>query len=94
MYNIARYWVWRSQLLPRDALPAPGDGRPRTREDGIRLFQALFQRYLRLNPEDWKAAVDSVWATYPEDRIVFNIVPEEDDALQSLVLKELANKNL
>ena len=61
-------------------------------EDGIEKFQDLFQRYLTLNPEAWKDAFESVWETFPQDRVVFNIVPAENKELKSLVLQEIAKR--
>jgi hypothetical protein len=52
----------------------------------------LFQHYLTINPDGWKDAFDIVWNTYPEDRIVFGIVPAENEELQSLVMQELASR--
>ena len=43
-----------------------------------------------MNPDGWKDAFDNVWNTYPDDRIVFGIVPAENKELQSLVLQEIA----
>lgn len=93
LFNIARFWVWRSQLLPKNLLAAPGEDKPRTWEEGVRKFQDLFQGYLALNPDGWKDAFDSVWDTYPQDKIVFGIVPDANDELQSLVLKEIAKRS-
>ena len=61
-------------------------------EDGIDKFQDLFQRYLTLNPDAWIDAFESVWDTYPDDRIVFGIVPAENEELQSLVMQQLAKQ--
>jgi len=46
-----------------------------------------------LNPEAWKDAFESVWEIYPQDRVVFNMVPAENKELKSLVLQELAKRN-
>ena len=92
VFNIAKYWVWRSQLLPKNLMSAPGDSRPETWEEGVVKFQDLFQHYLTINPDGWKDAFDSVWGTYPEDRIVFGIVPAENEELQSLIMQALAKQ--
>jgi tetratricopeptide (TPR) repeat protein len=93
LFNIGRYWVWRSQLLPKKVLPVFRGGRQIFREDGIEKFQDLFQRYLTLNPEAWKDALESVWELYPQDHIIFNMVPSENQELKSRVLQELAKRN-
>jgi O-antigen ligase len=92
VFNIAKYWVWRSQLLPKNLMSAPGDSRPETWEEGVVKFQELFHHYLTINPAGWKDAFDSVWGTYPEDQIVFGIVPAENAELQSLIMQELAKQ--
>ena len=92
LFNIGRYWVWRSQLLPKKVLPVLRDGRQFFKDDGIEKFQDLFQRYLVLNPGGWKDAFESVWEVYPQDRVVFNIVPAENKELKSLVMQELARR--
>ena len=61
-------------------------------DDGIEKFQDLFQRYLVLNPDAWKDVFESVWEIYPQDRVVFNIVPTENKELKSRVLQELARR--
>ena len=93
LFNIGRYWVWRSQLLPKKILPVLRNGQQLFQEDGIEKFQDLFQRYLVLNPEAWQDAFESVWETYPQDRIVFGIVPAENKELKSRVLQEIAKQN-
>ena len=93
VFNIARYWVWRSQLLPKNLMAAPGASRPETWEEGVAKFQELFQHYLTINPDGWKDAFDSVWDTYPEDQIVFGIVPDENEEMKSLVLQEIAKRS-
>jgi hypothetical protein len=92
LFNIGRYWVWRSQLLPEKVLPVLRDAQQLFQNDGIEKFQDLFQRYLVLNPDAWKNVFESVWEIYPQDRVVFNIVPTENDELKSLVLQELARR--
>ena len=92
LFNIGRYWVWRSQLLPKKDMPVLRGSSQMFQDNGIKKFQGLFQRYLTLNPDAWKDAFDSVWDTYPDDRIVFGIVPEENEELQSLVMQELAKR--
>ena len=93
LFNIGRYWVWRSQLLPKKDMPVLRGSSQLFQDDGIEKFQDLFQRYLTLNPDAWKDAFESVWETYPQDRVVFNIVPAENKELKSLVLQELAKRN-
>ena len=90
LFNIGRYWVWRSQLLPKKVLPVLRDDQQLFQDDGIEKFQDLLQRYLVLNPDAWKDAFESVWESYPQDRVVFNIVPKENKELKSRVLQELA----
>ena len=92
LFNIGRYWVWRSQLLPKKVLPVLRDDQQLFQDDGIKKFQDLLQRYLVLNPDAWKDAFESVWESYPQDRVVFNIVPAENKELKSRVLQELATR--
>jgi O-antigen ligase len=58
-----------------------------TREDGIRKFQELFKRSLKLNRRDWKKAVERVWEYYPDEKIVMGVIPKDDKGL-SLKVKE------
>lgn len=92
LFNIGRYWVWRSQLLPEKDMPVLRDSPQMFKDDGIQKFQDLFQRYLILNPGRWKAVLDSVWDIYPQDRVAFGIVPTENAELKSLVLQEIAKR--
>ncbi|MEK6194294.1 MAG: hypothetical protein N2F24_08725, partial [Deltaproteobacteria bacterium] len=92
LFNIGRYWVWRSQLLPKKVLPVLRDDQQLFQDDGIKKFQDPLQRYLVLNPDAWKDAFESVWETFPQDRVVFNIVPAENKELKSLVLQEIAKR--
>jgi len=80
-------------LLPKKVLPVLRNAQQLFQEDGIEKFQDLFQRYLVLNPDAWKDAFESVWESYPQDRVVFNIVPAENKELKSRVLQELAIRN-
>jgi len=59
------------------------------REDGIRKFQQYFRRALALAPRNWKKAVERTRAYFPDDAVVMGIVPENDDALKSRVLRFL-----
>ena len=61
LFNIGRYWVWRSQLLPKKDMPVLRGSSQLFQDDGIEKFQDLFQRYLTLNPDAWKDAFESVW---------------------------------
>jgi hypothetical protein len=96
LLSVADYWVWRSQLLPKKDSPMPKgsalskDSPLVFRNNGIQKFQGLFQRYLTLNPGDWKAVFDSVWEIYPQDNVVFGIVPSGNKELKSLVMQEVA----
>ncbi|RLC01166.1 MAG: hypothetical protein DRH90_16810, partial [Deltaproteobacteria bacterium] len=92
LFNIGRYWVWRSQLLPKKVLPVLRDDQQLFQDDGIEKFQDLLQRYLVLNPDAWKDAFESVWESYPQDRVVFGIVPPENNELKSLVMQEMAKR--
>ena len=84
--------MWRSQLLPKKDMPVLRGNSQMFQDDGIEKFQDLFQRYLALNPDAWKDAFDSVWEIYPQDRVVFNIVPTENEELRSLVMQQLAKR--
>ena len=90
LFSIADYWVWRSQLLPILDSPVADDSQLVFRNTGIQKFQGLFQQYLALKPGAWKAAFDSVWDIYPQDGVVFGIVPAGNTELKSLVMQELA----
>ena len=74
------------------ALPVLRDSQELFQEDGIEKFQNLFRRYLVLNPDAWKDVFDSVWETYPQDRVLFNMVPAENEALKSRLLQEIAKQ--
>ncbi len=93
LFYIADFWVWRSRLLPEKKAPVLRGNQERYQKDGVRIFQDLYQRYLRIKPGNWKRAFDSVWEVYPQDRVVFGIVPEDDAELKSLVLQELAKRS-
>ncbi len=60
------------------------------REDGIRKFQAYFQRLLTINPDHWKEAVQHTRVYFSDDAVALGIVPENDEALKSRVLGFLA----
>jgi hypothetical protein len=79
-------------LLPKKDMPVLRGSPQVFQDDGIQKFQALFQRYLALNPGRWKAALDSVWGIYPQDRVAFGIVPTENAELKSLVLQEIVKR--
>jgi len=100
LFNVAWYWVWRSSIIPSSekASHQSAEGNPPgvnsiVREDGIQIFQELFQRSLKLTPHRWKKAVDRVWEYFPDDMIVLGIVPSENENLKSRVLKRIAMKN-
>ncbi len=103
LFNVAWYWVWRAGLLPEDFAAqsvnryslSVNDEKTRgkegyCREDGIRKFQEYFQRALALAPRNWEKAVERTWAYFPDDAVVMGIVPKNDDALKSRVLRFLA----
>ncbi len=52
-----------------------------TREDGIRKFQGLFKRSLKLNKKYWKKAIERVWEYYPDEKMVMSIIPDGDEDL-------------
>ena len=93
LFFIADYWVWRSRLLSEKDSPVLRGSGERFRQDGIRMFQDLYKQYLRIKPGDWKRAFDSVWEVYPQDRVVYGMVPTDNDELQSFFLRELARRN-
>jgi hypothetical protein len=96
LFQVADYWVRRSRLLsdpdPNDAAIANVHQRL-TRQQGIRIFQEKFRRLLQLNPSLWEKSVDAIWAYFPEDRIVLEIVPEENAILRRDILRHLAQKD-
>jgi len=89
LMSSAWYWVWRAHLLPETEPETAGEtgGSVRTRQEGIRKFQDLFQRSLRLKPESWKKAARRVREYYPDDTVILGIVPPENEALQKRVLQ-------
>ncbi len=98
LYNIGRYWVWRSCALPEaedessklkaQSSKLKGKGQW-SREQGIDKFQGLFRRSLEIDKKYWKKAVERVWKYYPDERIVMGIVPEGDKDLGGRVKKWL-----
>ena len=58
-----------------------------TEEDGIKKFQELFKRSLKLKKKNWKKAVERVWEYYPDEKIVMGVIPEDHKGL-SLKVKE------
>jgi len=60
------------------------------REDGIRKFQAYFQRLLTINPDLWKEVVQHTRVYFSDDAVALGIVPENNEALKSRVLGFLA----
>jgi len=108
LFQVARYWVWRSLLLPEKEeedqkirrVDVQGSGgrdnkdksRSLFREEGIRKFQQYFQRYLALNPGRWNEAAQRTWDYFPDDGIVLGIVPENNEQLKRQVLTFLAKK--
>ncbi len=96
LYNIGFYWVFRSSILPikEDSFRNKTENGQssiislqRTREDGIKRFQELLKRSLKLNKTNWKKSVEGVWRYYPDEKIVMGIIPDEDKEL-SLKVKE------
>jgi len=80
LYKTGLYWVFRSSLLP---ISEVGDQRSEvggqlTVEDGIKKFQELFKRSLKLKKKNWKKAVERVWEYYPDEKIVMGVIPEKD----------------
>ena len=65
-----------------------------SKEEGVKKFQALFQRTLDLQPNRWEKAADRVWEYYPQDAVVMGIVPAGDEKMKSRVLKYLVKKKL
>jgi len=97
LFQVAGYWVWRSRILsdPDPAGEINTDIHPLlTRQQGIRIFQEKFRRLLQLNPSFWEKSVDAIWAYFPEDRIVLEIVPDENARLRRDILRHLAQKDL
>jgi len=94
LFNAAWYWVWRAGMLPDK--PDEGNSSPaggiRTRREGIRKFQELFQRSLTLDPRLRRQAVERVWEYHPDDAVVHGIVPADDEKLRSEVLKQIIQK--
>jgi len=62
------------------------------RTEGIRKFQAYFQRLLAINPDRWQEAVQYTRVYFPDDGVVLGIVPGDNDALKSRVLAVLAKE--
>ncbi len=97
LYNIGLYWVFRSSLLPIDEdsfRNKTEDGQSsiislqRTRKNGIKRFQELLKRSLKLNKTNWKKSVEGVWRYYPDEKIVMGIIPDDEDKELSLKVKE------
>jgi len=63
-----------------------------TREDGIKKFQELFKRSLKLNRKNWKKAVERVWEYYPDEKMVMSIIPDGDEGLVNKVEKWMLKK--
>jgi LysM repeat protein len=59
-------------------------------KDGIRKFQAYFQRLLVINPDLWKEVVQHTRVYFSDDAVVLGIVPQNNEALESRVLAFLA----
>ena len=96
LFQVADYWVWRSRILSDPELNGPiNTNTPQllTRQQGIRIFQEKFRTLLLLNPSLWKKSVDAIWSHFPDDRIVLEIVPDENPSLRQDILRHLAQKD-
>ncbi len=102
LYKTGLYWVFRSSLLPIEEDRGQESGKDRgrrsiirlqlTREDGIKKFQELFKRSLKLNRKNWKKAVERVWEYYPDEKMVMSIIPDGDEGLVNKVEKWMLKK--
>ncbi|MDM8516318.1 O-antigen ligase family protein [Desulfobacterales bacterium HSG16] len=94
--NIARYWVWRSTLLPKKQGNREKDSVVQPvfdRTEGIRKFTALYRKALSLRPDKWQRAAVNVWEYYPDDAIVYRIAPENNEKVGKKILQWLVNRN-
>ena len=94
LFNTAKYWVRRSAILnDGSARQSPNpEGKIQTREEGIRKFQKLFRRTLKVNQDLWKQSADKVWEYFPNDSVLLGIVPDDHKEIESRILKYLAKK--
>ncbi len=94
LIDVASYWVQRSLMLPEtggDRLS--GDkSLPVNQKQGIDKFQQLFKHALRIDPEKLELIVDRIWPYYPSDRIILDIIPENNRTMASRALKYTAGK--
>jgi len=92
--SCAWYWVWRANMLPETtSIPShPAEAGISTKKDGIRKFQGLFQRALRLKPDHWEKAAGRVYEYFQDDLTILGIVPPENNTMQRQVLQWVVNK--
>jgi len=94
LFNSARYWVWRSQMLQKgDDFLSALKTRTISRGEGIEKFQGLFEQAILLDKDRWKEAADFVWSYYKDDSIVLGIVPEANIEMKRQAIKALAIKD-
>jgi hypothetical protein len=88
LFDAARYWVWRSNILT-DEQPALPDINeiPKTKARAIQHFQNKFKQLLCQQPDHVKPVVDAIWQWYPDDTIVLDALPETSNHLKQIVLE-------
>ena len=106
LFEIGSYWVFRSKILTKENNIGKFENDNQKNQDiqdiiidasnnaqGIKNFQQIFKKAIKLKPELWYRAVDIIWKQYPDDRIVLGIVPENNDEIRDLVLKRIVMKS-
>lgn len=83
----AVYWVRRSNLLPESSKSYL------TKEQGIQIFQNLFQRILTIKPNQWKWAATHVSSYYSDEAIILGISPKSNAEISSKILEWITVRN-
>ena len=87
VFDAARYWVWRSQLLNDEHISQNKNVIPNTRAQAIDIFQKKFRNVLDQQPDKYKSVVDAIWQWYKDDSIVLDAIPDKPKYLKQNVLE-------
>lgn len=90
IFNTAKYWVFRSQMLDNKSKQALSDRQlriPITKQQAILHFQNKFQTILKKHPERLSHVVDTIWEWYQIDSIVLGAISEKQPQLKQAALE-------
>jgi len=88
LFESARYWVWRSNVLSDDPLSDHHNNViPKTKHQAIILFQKRFKNILLKHPEKYQSVIDEIWQWYRDDTIVLDAIPGKHNNLKQTALE-------